>query len=132
MKQNGNMLFVFNIEYIYCFTILVLFIHFDRFERGIEIPLISSPSLNIISRQLDKFKAVGKRYEIENPNPLFHEAFAFIYDDEVLRIKTLFESFHGETHSGFTHARTYYRSLNFLKCIEWIQRTYFNRLTFPT
>lgn len=36
-----------------------LFIHLDRFERGIEIPLISSPSLNIISRQLDKFKAVG-------------------------------------------------------------------------
>lgn len=59
MKQNGNILFVFNIEYIYCFTILVLFIHFDRFERGNEIPLISSPSLNIISRQLDKFKAVG-------------------------------------------------------------------------
>lgn len=137
MKQNDNMLFVFNIEYIYCFTHCFnpCFIHSFRSIRTRyrnSFNIISLFKYHIQTAGQIQSCVNGKRYEIENPNPLFHEAFAFIYDDEVLRIKTLFESFHGETHSGFTHARTYYRSLNFLKCIEWIQRTYFNRLTFLT
>lgn len=109
------------------------FIHSSRSIRTIriEIPLISSPSLNIMSRQLDKFK-IGNDTKSRILIPYFREAFAFIYNHEALRIQTLFESFHGETHSDCTHATTYYRSLNFLKCIEWIQRVYFNRLTFTT